>query len=64
MDAVATFLDMGGYGRFVWPAFAATVIVLLGLLIASRRSLKANQATLAHLQKESAGDPPSPTRDR
>ncbi|MBK8908042.1 MAG: heme exporter protein CcmD [Rhodospirillales bacterium] len=55
---------MGGYGRFVWPAFAATVIVLLGLLIASRRSLKANQATLAHLQKESAGDPPSPTRDR
>ncbi|MCW5698728.1 MAG: heme exporter protein CcmD [Rhodospirillales bacterium] len=43
---------MGGYGRFVWPAFGLTVGVLVGLLIASHRSLKANETMLASLQTE------------
>jgi len=25
---VSAFLDMGGYGAFVWPSYAASVIVL------------------------------------
>ena len=26
------FFAMGGYARFVWPAYAVTALVLLGLL--------------------------------
>jgi len=28
MDAVAHFLAMGGYARFVWPAYGVAVLVL------------------------------------
>jgi heme exporter protein D len=35
MATVAQFLDMGGYARFVWPAWGVAVIVLGGLLIDS-----------------------------
>ena len=36
-----SFLEMGGYGGYVWPAFGATAVVLVGLLLASVRSLRA-----------------------
>ena len=55
MDTVQAFLDMGGYGGFVWPAFGITALVLAGLLIVSLRSLKAREATLAALQAGSSG---------
>ncbi len=29
------FLAMGGYARFVWPAYGVAVLVLIGLLIES-----------------------------
>jgi heme exporter protein D len=54
MDTVQAFLDMGGYGGFVWPAFGITALVLAGLLIVSLRSLKAREATLAALQAGSS----------
>ncbi len=31
----AEFLEMGGYGRFVWPAYGLSIAVLGGLLITS-----------------------------
>ena len=54
MDSLSTFLDMGGYAGFVWPSFAITILVLVVLLVASLRSLKAREATLAQLQKGAA----------
>jgi heme exporter protein D len=48
------FLDMGGYGGYVWPAFGITVLVLLGLLLASLRSLRAREDALAALQSKGA----------
>jgi heme exporter protein D len=33
MEAVDHFLAMGGYARFVWPAYALALIVMGGLLI-------------------------------
>jgi heme exporter protein D len=33
MEAVDHFLAMGGYARFVWPAYAMAIIVMGGLLI-------------------------------
>ena len=63
LDSLTSFLEMGGYARFVWPAFAVTLFVLGGLLIESMRSLKVKQQRLAALQtasqqrrKEPAGE--------
>ena len=33
MEALDHFLAMGGYARFVWPAYALAVIVLGGFAI-------------------------------
>lgn len=46
MDAISTFFAMGGYAGFVWSAFGITALVMVGLLVASWRSLKAREAEL------------------
>jgi heme exporter protein D len=59
-DSLSAFLAMGGYGAYVWPAFALTAVVLLGLLVASVRSLRAREADLTRLRAEmkmADGDP-------
>ncbi len=43
---------MGGYAAFVWPSFAITAVVLVGLLVASLRWLRSNEAALDALQAE------------
>jgi heme exporter protein D len=50
MEQVHTFLAMGGYGGFVWPAFALTAAVLIGMLVTTLRRLRALQNDLARLQ--------------
>jgi heme exporter protein CcmD len=52
MQHVHTFFAMGGYAPFIWPAFGLTAVVLVGLAILSRRSLKHREATLASLQRQ------------
>ncbi len=52
MDGMRVFFEMGGYGVYVWPAFAVTAIVLIGLVLASLRSLRGNEETLDGLQGE------------
>lgn len=34
-DGIAAFLAMGGYGAFVWGAYAAATVVLVAILVAS-----------------------------
>ena len=53
---MASFLDMGGYGGYVWPAFGVTALVLLGLLLASLRLLRAREDTLAAMQSTRSED--------
>jgi len=50
MEQVQTFLEMGGYGFFVWPAFALTAVVLIGMLVTTLRRLRAVQGDLDRLQ--------------
>jgi len=50
MEGLSAFLDMGGYGQFVWPAYGVVCVVLVGLMIESRRSLKSAEAALAALK--------------
>ena len=52
MGGLATFFDMGGYGLYVWPAYALAAIVMVGLMAASLRALKAREASLRALEGE------------
>lgn len=54
MDAgsFSAFMAMGGYGGYVWPAFGLTAAVMIGLLIASVRSLRAREKDLLQLRAE------------
>jgi len=40
MEGLIEFLAMGGYAAFVWPAFAVTAAVMIGLLVVSRRGVR------------------------
>ncbi len=53
MSSLESFLEMGGYGGFVWPAFAVTAAVLLALLVDSLRRLRNDQRALARLESRS-----------
>ncbi len=55
MNALSTFLDMGGYAGFVWPAYAIAAAVLAGLLVLSKRSLKATEVALKALEQPEDG---------
>ena len=46
------FFKMGGYAAFVWPSFGATLAVMVGLLVASLRALRAGETALAALKSE------------
>jgi heme exporter protein D len=55
MDRIATFLAMGGYAAYVWPAFAITAIVMIGLLIETLRTLHRRESELAELESARPG---------
>jgi heme exporter protein D len=51
-EIVSAFLDMGGYAAFVWSSYAITAVVLVGMLVASLRWLRASEAALDALRAE------------
>ncbi len=56
MESLAAFFDMGGYGVYIWPGYALTAVVMVGMLVASIRFLRSNEARLQALQAEN-GEP-------
>jgi heme exporter protein D len=61
---MAAYFAMGGYARFVWPAYAVAALVLLGLLfwsLASYRRIKielaAREAKSPRRRKQAARNP-------
>ena len=52
MSQLFTFLDMSGYGIFIWPAFGISAIVLLGILVHSQRFLKQTEKELEILNNQ------------
>ena len=46
MAGLHDFLAMGGYGAYVWPAYALTALILGGMLAASVRELRGCQRAL------------------
>lgn len=51
MEALDHFLAMGGYARFVWPAYALAVIVLGGFAIETIVKYRKRQRALADAEK-------------
>ena len=47
-----SFLEMGGYGAFVWPAYGIAAIVMIALLWASLRSGKRQRELMDVLTSE------------
>lgn len=52
---LAEFIDLGGYGTYVWSSYAITAVLLLGLLVASLVRLRANRRILARLKARRCG---------
>lgn len=51
MAALDHFLAMGGYARFVWPAYAVALIVMGGLLIESLVTYRKRRRALDEAEK-------------
>ena len=51
MDAITTYLAMGGKAAYIWPAYGVTLLVLGGLALDSLRRLRRARAQLAALQE-------------
>ena len=47
---MSEFLAMGGYGAYVWPAYATTLIGLGAAALATWRAYRAAQRRLAALE--------------
>jgi len=54
VDSLNSFIDMGGYAAFVWPAYALAVVGLAGIFAMARRSIVKRQAELDRLRPTSA----------
>jgi len=52
MTSLSSFLEMGGYAAYVWPAFGLTATVLVAFLIDSLRRLRAAERALARLEAQ------------
>jgi heme exporter protein CcmD len=50
------FLHMSGYGVYIWPCFALTAVVMVGLDWASRRRLEAAQSQAMRRTQNSRGN--------
>jgi len=57
VDALTNFLHMGGYGDFVWSAYACAGAGLIGALVISWRGLKARERTFDALKRARRGEP-------
>lgn len=52
MNALMTWLAMGGYAVFVWPAYAVTALVLGGLALVSWLRHRRSGAALARIEQQ------------
>ena len=50
MEEFSSLVHLGGYGAYVWPAYGFAAVVLLGLLMRTLASLRANERLLGRLQ--------------
>ena len=47
---MSEFFEMGGYGAFIWPAYGAAAILMMGVLILSWKSMRQREALVESLR--------------
>ena len=52
MERIESFLAMGEYGAYVWPAYGLTAIVMITFLVTTLRSLRRHRRALEALESE------------
>lgn len=52
MNMLGTYLAMGGYAAYVWPAYGLTFSVLVGLAVHSWHRYRQSTRLLERLQRE------------
>jgi heme exporter protein D len=50
MNRIETYLAMGGYAAYVWPALAVAAVVMIGQLVLTLRTLRRREAAEAELE--------------
>ncbi|MEE2689396.1 MAG: heme exporter protein CcmD [Pseudomonadota bacterium] len=53
---MSEFFDMGGHGAYIWPAYAITTIVIVGILIQTLRTMWQRELKLKILRQERRGE--------
>ena len=54
---MSEFLEMGGYGAFIWPAYGAAAILMAGVLIQSWKSMRQREALVQSLRASRRSKP-------
>jgi heme exporter protein D len=57
MERLSSFLAMGGYGVYIWPAYLVAAVVMAVLLIDALRSARIQETRLAALRQARRGVP-------
>ncbi len=57
MESLSKFLDMDGYGDFIWSAYGIAAVVLIGLAVQSVVSLKRAEQMLQQVRAVRRGEP-------
>ncbi|HTV45650.1 MAG TPA: heme exporter protein CcmD [Stellaceae bacterium] len=52
LQAIGSYLAMGGYAVFVWPAYAVAFVVLGGLALYCRHRYRRSTRSLETLQRQ------------
>lgn len=55
MDGIESFLDMGGHGAYIWPAYLFAAGVLIALLANSLRRTRNRESQLTALRRTRRG---------
>jgi heme exporter protein D len=53
---MSSFFSMGGYGDFIWASYGLAAIILIGLVIRSRATLRRDENLLAQLRAIRRGE--------
>lgn len=51
MSGLQAFLDMGGYGGFIWPAYGLGLVLMAGVLVQSVAAMRKAEHELGEAQE-------------
>lgn len=60
---MATFLEMGGYAAFIWPAYGLAFVVMIGLVLQSVADFRTQRKLASELEAGRAARPRAPMRN-